>query len=359
MNYKSYLGKQFTIIDNEARVRRDDDIKKAAVFELDDELPAGSNLGDFKVIPKRTIVTVSDVKVDDSKNTFVFAQPVDAPPGTPSGWTKATNLEGGLLNETVGLAPSQWALAPQGKNRTVTDRNALVRDGAPDFKSKNKSIPAGTFVLILEESSGTNPPGRFVRVCGGEIDGESFVQGEEIGWTSVSNLSDGCADFYTSAGWADQRGPNACWDHGQFVGQKLLVNIIGTGGELEQITLETMGPYFRLVGEAAKENLQIGIESAFRTFAKQKQLFDGFRAKKPGFNLAAAPGRSNHQHGQAFDLNTRGFDGNPVYDWLKRNGARLGFVRTVNKEHWHWEYLPVEAVQLAKRGKFKRANVAV
>ena len=353
MNFKSYIGKQFTVIDNEARVRRDDDITKAAVYGPDEERPAGCSVGDFKVIPKRTQITVSDVRADAAKNTFVFARPVDAAPGTPSGWTKAMNLEGGFMNETVGLAPSQWALEPQDKNRTVTDKNALVRGGPPDFKPAGRSIPAGTFVLVLEES------GRFVRVCGGQVGGGEFAQGEDLGWTAASNLSDGCAEFYTGASWADQRGPNACWDHGTYIGQKLLVNIVGTGGELEQITVETMGPYFRLVEEAARVNLQIGIESGFRTFAKQKELFDGFKAGKPGFNLAAPPGGSNHQHGQAFDFNTRGFDGHPVYDWLKRNGPRLGFIRTVNKEHWHWEYLPAEAAQLAQHGGFKRAGIKV
>ena len=353
MNFKSYIGKQFVVIDNEARVRRDDDITKAAVYGPEEERPAGCNVGDFKIIPKRTEITVSDVRADAAKNVFVFAHPVDAEPGTPSGWTKAMNLEGGFLNETFGLAPAPWALEPQGMNRTVTDRNALVRGGPPDFQSAGRSIPAGTFVLVLEES------GRFVRVCGGQVSDGQFAQGEEIGWTAASNLSEGCGDFYTGTAWADQRGPNACWDHGVYKGPKLLVNIVGTGGELEQITLETLEPYFRLVEEAAATNLQIGIESGFRTFAKQKELFDGFRAHRPGFNLAAEPGRSNHQHGQAFDLNTRGFDGHPVYDWLKQNGPRLGFIRTVSGEHWHWEYIPQEAAQLAARGKFKRDSVSV
>ena len=128
---------------------------------------------------------------------------------------------------------------------------------------------------------------------------------------------------------------------------------------MEQITLESLGPYMRLVGEAAKVNLAIGVESGFRTYAKQKALHDGFIARKPGFNLAAEPGRSNHQHGQAFDFNTGGFDGNPIYDWLKRNGPALGFIRTVNKEHWHWEYLPDLAPGFAKAGKFKLDKVSI
>ncbi len=76
-------------------------------------------------------------------------------------------------------------------------------------------------------------------------------------------------------------------------------------------------------------------------------------------NLAARPGRSNHQHGQAFDLNTGGFDGNRIYDWMKKNGPRFGFIRTVNREHWHWEYRPEEAAELAARGEFKLASVRV
>jgi len=78
-------------------------------------------------------------------------------------------------------------------------------------------------------------------------------------------------------------------------------------------------------------------------------------------NLAAQPGASNHQHGQAFDLNTmhNKFDGSDrIYEWLKRNGPKHGFVRTVSKESWHWEYRPAEATALAAAGKFKLDGVS-
>jgi hypothetical protein len=359
MNFKSYVGKEFKIISNEARIRRDDDITKSATYAAGEPLPPGANVGDTKIIPKRAQVTVSDVTSDERKNTYVRVHPVDCPPGTPSGWTMATNLEGGFLNETVGLAPASWALPPPGDHKTVTDKKAVIRDGGPAYASRGKTIPAGTFVSVLEASKDTKPPGKFVRVCMGTVEGDGFKQGEEVGWTAASNLSEGCSDAYGSAEWADQQGPNACWRSGKFIGQKLLVNIVGTGGELEQITVESLGAYLKLVEEAAKENLAVGLESGFRTYAKQKALHDGFLAKKPGFNLAARPGTSNHQHGQAFDLNTGGFDGNPVYDWMKKNGPRLGFIRTVNKEHWHWEYMPEEAPAFVKAKKFKLDKVKV
>ena len=60
-------------------------------------------------------------------------------------------------------------------------------------------------------------------------------------------------------------------------------------------------------------------------------------------NLASKPGYSNHQNGIAFDLNTSGSGGTgtgTVYNWLKENSWKFGFIRTVRSEHWHWEYRP-------------------
>jgi hypothetical protein len=103
---------------------------------------------------------------------------------------------------------------------------------------------------------------------------------------------------------------------------------------------------------AEQSNIEISINSAFRTFQRQAELFHLFEIHQG--NLAARPGASNHQHGQAFDLNTRHnvLDGtDKVYEWLKRNAPSHGFVRAVSKESWHWEYRPLEAAQLGP-GKF-------
>jgi LAS superfamily LD-carboxypeptidase LdcB len=54
-----------------------------------------------------------------------------------------------------------------------------------------------------------------------------------------------------------------------------------------------------------------------------------------------------------------GFDGNPVYNWLKTHGPEYRFIRTVNKEPWHWEYRPIEASELAASEKFKLPGVTV
>jgi hypothetical protein len=244
---------------------------------------------------------------------------------------------------------------PSGNNFTVTDHNALIREGAPNFKSTSGSIPFAAFVVVTEESAGTNPPGKFLRVSRAAITDGQASAAEELGWTAASNLTAGCSPAFSSAAWSDHKGPNACWQGGNYLGAKLLVNIVGAGSEMEQITFASLVPYLKLRDAAAQNHLELSIESGFRTFQKQAELFKLFQAGRG--NLAAEPGKSNHQHGQAFDLNTHGFDADPLYAWLKKNAPRLGFIRTVNKEHWHWEYLPDVAATLAQQGKFATARV--
>ena len=61
--------------------------------------------------------------------------------------------------------------------------------------------------------------------------------------------------------------------------------------------------------------------------------------------MAAKPGHSNHQAGTALDLL---LDAPETFDWLQANAKRFGFVRTVRKEPWHWEY-QAPRVRKAKR----------
>ena len=80
---------------------------------------------------------------------------------------------------------------------------------------------------------------------------------------------------------------------------------------------------------AAAEGVTLQVTSGFRTLAEQERL----KAEDP-YNAARA-GRSPHQRGFAVDMNTRGPG---QYEWLVKNAYRYGFVRTVIRERWHWEY---------------------
>ena len=351
----SYLNKEFVIDDNLTLLRNPNNLEQFSRFKEGDVLPPGFEIGDRKLIPLRTKVKIEEVRIDDDRNVYVFAVPVDENSLYPSGWTRASNLLGKFINEIIAFIPSEWDCVPGENNCTVIDKRALIRTGPPEFKSTGEVIPVGTYVDITHRSRQTDPEGQYVKVSLATIEDGKLVQGDSLGWTASSNLVEGCSKVFSSDIWSDPQNPNAAWRSKKFIGSKILVGIVGTGCQMQHIALETLEAYLELAQAAKNENVEISVTSGFRTYAKQQQLYQ--RYKNGTGNLAATPGSSNHQNGIAFDLNTGGFDGSPVYDWMKKNATSYGFIRTVNKEHWHWEYRPDDAAALKKEGKFALARV--
>jgi hypothetical protein len=187
--------------------------------------------------------------------------------------------------------------------------------------------------------------------------------GSVIGWTSTRNLegkfvNETLGEILPAPG-ANRYGPNAAWSHGAFLGQKTLVSIVDATLEIERIALDTLAPYQDLCAAAATDGVEVAIKSGFRSYPEQMALYDGYVRHLPGFNLAAKPGTSNHQSGIAFDISVAGGNGNPTYEWLKKNAPARGFVRTVKGEPWHWEYDQAKAAAAVASGTYKTPNVTV
>jgi hypothetical protein len=183
-----------------------------------------------------------------------------------------------------------------------------------------------------------------------------FVHAENFGWTAATNLKNKFLNETVGAFPPqddDPKGANAAWDAGRFLKQITLVQIVGADNQLKFVSQDIADEYLALVNAAAADGVLLPLKSGFRTYPKQAYLRNGWDRRLPGFNLAAKPGFSNHQDGFAYDFAISGYEGNPRYDWLKRNGPRHGFVRTVNKEPWHWEYRPA----IAQTGAFKAPGV--
>src|SRR3712207_2072125 len=106
MNFPTYKDKIFIIEDNDTRLRRANDLTEFETFQAGDALPPDCSVGDFKRIPKRTEVRVTDVKTDGARTVFVLVEPISNGLNLPSGWTKAANLENRFMNEIVGFAPA-------------------------------------------------------------------------------------------------------------------------------------------------------------------------------------------------------------------------------------------------------------
>lgn len=98
--------------------------------------------------------------------------------------------------------------------------------------------------------------------------------------------------------------------------------------------------------------LDLIVSSGTRTRAEQAYLWDGWINRRPGFNLAAKPGFSNHEESGpigpiALDLRDSGSDagvtviGSARSNWLAANAPRWGFTNAGHffspREGWHYE----------------------
>jgi sarcosine oxidase len=327
----SYLGKTFTVSDPEAIVR---DVQGRPLrYRRNDIIPPGRKIGDIVIIPQNTRVYVTAVQ-DNLELVHVEGH----------GWTKRTNLAGEMFNETLCRLDAPY-LSRDPAHWTIGSAKAVMRTAA-GYRSTGPRIRQGWFVILKEYSADSEPPGQYCRVAYATRDerGSYFEDpARPTVWTSVANLV---------PGWANSKGHHAAWrgsgvskTRGDYIGQLDLVRLIGQDSEtgeagVEHIAANTLEPYNGLIAAAAAAGHTIRLNSGFRTHAEQEELWNAYRSGKGA--KAARPGRSNHQNGIAFDLNTESFT-SPLYLWMVENAPRYGFIRTVSREHWHWEYRPEDA----------------
>jgi zinc D-Ala-D-Ala carboxypeptidase len=91
----------------------------------------------------------------------------------------------------------------------------------------------------------------------------------------------------------------------------------------------------RMMADAKKDGVNIGITDSYRPYAEQVDLAQRKGLYSQG-GLAAKPGTSEHGWGMAADLDLNG----KALSWMHQNAARYGFVNNVSRESWHWAYKP-------------------
>jgi hypothetical protein len=191
---------------------------------------------------------------------------------------------------------------------------------------------------------------------------QSADGGQALGWTSTRNLEGTFMNETIGTVPPEPRagrfGPNAAWAGGEYLGQLELIAIVDARLEIERLAVTTIEPYRALAAAAAHDGVRITLNSGFRSYPEQKDLYEGYTRRLPGFQQAAKPGYSKHQSGIAFDISVAGGNGNPTYEWLKRHATAFGFVRTVSREPWHWEWDPPKAQAAVARATFKTAQVS-
>lgn len=120
-------------------------------------------------------------------------------------------------------------------------------------------------------------------------------------------------------------------------GQPIDVELVAIDDKGHMLNAAAAADFVRMRETAARDGHAIIVESAFRTMEQQAELWLAYQ-RGERVDVAAPPGYSNHQSGDAADITTaRGT--NAVYFWLEKNAHLFNFKRTVGSEPWHWEHV--------------------
>lgn len=124
---------------------------------------------------------------------------------------------------------------------------------------------------------------------------------------------------------------------------------------------ETNDAYIEMAKAAKKDNIILLVNSSYRTYERQEQIYKEFYYSK-GISYAdayaARAGYSEHQTGLAIDIFTSGrsttsdFEESDAFKWLSVNAHKYGFILRYpkgkeyltgyNYESWHYRYLGID-----------------
>jgi hypothetical protein len=148
-------------------------------------------------------------------------------------------------------------------------------------------------------------------------------------------------------------GKECAWEKGKVIG-KIDLETLTPPRVNEKARPEVAQAYRRMKRAYEQDNpgQTLTITDGFRSF-KEQEAAKIYWTKKGKPKNAATAGYSKHQNGLAIDINTNQADPpekiTKIYEWLSKNAANYGFVRTVKREPWHWVYYgPGEAAKRIK-----------
>lgn len=120
------------------------------------------------------------------------------------------------------------------------------------------------------------------------------------------------------------------------------------------LTEELQRAFVNMQNNALKENIKLNIISGFRSYERQKELYESYLkidSKDMVDTYSAKPGHSEHQSGLAIDINIAddSFIKTKEAKWLNKNAYKYGFILRYPKgksnitgykyEPWHYRYV--------------------
>ena len=229
------------------------------------------------------------------------------------------------------------SLIPTNDPRALTGTGGLTLPGLPDLSGGG---------LALDRLAGTGAPSLASLAAPSSLTGQFeqqlmqsqlVMQVMTLLLTLMQNRAGSQADASSSSGSSDSSGGAAPVGSGSQASGGNSTDFAKAGSG-DGSTVQRMGKpigahiakqFDAMVAAAKKDGVNITITSGFRSRAEQEKLYAAY--KNGTGNLAAKPGTSNHESGDALDL------GPPsAYAWLKQNAGQFGFKNKIASEPWHW-----------------------
>lgn len=143
-------------------------------------------------------------------------------------------------------------------------------------------------------------------------------------------------------------------------GRRTFVELVAID-EVHELEVKAARTWLLMVAAAAKDDVALEANSAFRSFLSQQKLWLAYRryaayieklelwqkGGKVGLEparvdvaaLANAPGTSTHEVGNAVDVKGAKMKDGKIDKWLTANATRFGWKRTVPSERWHYNFV--------------------
>ncbi len=349
----------------------------------------------WQQVYNNTKLKLCDNSLEKCEIGVEYISPVMGSPSYATGGTGGTGGTASITSSTAsGLDAATGATGASASGKRVRVSGSFIFD----VTKKDYLINAELGELLIIEKQTIEDP--FVQVFEDEITDISseyieseFAGDEEISefnsWTEeleaeassvVKDLEAGPAiDPSNASSIIPPADPNVVpgkWDLDLIPGSyrtnsQVPITLCAIGSAL--VNVKIAPAFLDMQAAAKKAGITLSINSAFRSpydsintkstkgvsvkASSQQYLYDGWIAKKPGFNLAAKPGASNHGNGIGLDLSAGGKSSGryinvveKTYEWLVKNSWRYGFVRAVANEEWHFDYRP----DIAAKGPYAK-----
>ena len=123
------------------------------------------------------------------------------------------------------------------------------------------------------------------------------------------------------------------------------------------LTEDTQKAFEKMREAADKEGIRLWVQSGFRSYDRQKELYDRYdeeRGTEYADAYSARPGYSEHQSGLSFDVNEAGtnFEETKEGQWIEKHAHEYGFIIRFPEgkakftgyefEPWHLRYVGEE-----------------